>query len=226
LVINDNFPESAMRLLSRFIRQLRGVSLFPLVVLLAAGLPGCSDDDDAFQQTGDVTDGLGDFSDDDGLTELESELLAMHNDVRASATNPDPSPALPAMSWNDGLAAVAQDYAEECDWDHNSARSEQYGGDVYVGENLAAFTGSDQVNMDQLFSGWENEAQFYDYETNSCQSGEQCGHYTQIVWRESVEVGCGWTQCPQVEGLNGWSDVWILVCNYAPGGNYQGQRPY
>jgi uncharacterized protein YkwD len=189
-------------------------------------LPGCGDDDGVFQPSVDATDDLGGDGDNDSLTPAESQLLAMHNDVRASASDPEPSPALAPMTWNAGLASVAQDYAEECDWEHNSERSDQYDGGVYVGENLSAFTGSDEVNMDQLFSGWAEEAQYYDYESDSCQSGEQCGHYTQIVWRESVEVGCGWTQCPRVTGLDGWSDVWLLVCNYAPGGNYNGQRPY
>ena len=53
--------------------------------------------------------------------------------------------------------------------------------------------------------------------TNSC-SGI-CGHYTQVVWAASLELGCGLSSCP---GLAYGSTI---VCNYGPGGN-DGGRPY
>ncbi|KAI9120254.1 hypothetical protein K1719_007287 [Acacia pycnantha] len=46
--------------------------------------------------------------------------------------------------------------------------------------------------------------------------GQQCLHYAQVVWRNSVRVGCA-----RVHGNNGW---WIVSCNYDPPGNYVGQR--
>ena len=44
-----------------------------------------------------------------------------------------------------------------------------------------------------------------------------CGHYTQVVWRKSLRVGCGMATC-------GATEVW--VCNYDPAGNWDGERPY
>jgi pathogenesis-related protein 1 len=44
-----------------------------------------------------------------------------------------------------------------------------------------------------------------------------CGHYTQIVWRNTKAVGCA-------VGGKGAREVW--VCDYDPPGNYVGQRPY
>jgi pathogenesis-related protein 1 len=44
-----------------------------------------------------------------------------------------------------------------------------------------------------------------------------CGHYTQIVWRDTTSVGCAAQSCPQGE---------IWVCDYSPPGNYVGQHPY
>jgi PadR family transcriptional regulator len=44
-----------------------------------------------------------------------------------------------------------------------------------------------------------------------------CGHYTQIVWSNTREVGCGVARDSNRE-------VW--VCNYNPPGNWIGERPY
>lgn len=44
---------------------------------------------------------------------------------------------------------------------------------------------------------------------------EETGHFTQLVWRETRSVGCGWTDC---SGKNG-NDGILLVCNYYPAGN-------
>jgi hypothetical protein len=43
------------------------------------------------------------------------------------------------------------------------------------------------------------------------------GHYSQIVWKTTTKVGCGFAES------NG-SDV--LVCDYAPPGNVMGERAY
>jgi hypothetical protein len=41
---------------------------------------------------------------------------------------------------------------------------------------------------------------------------------TQVVWRESVRLGCGTASC------NDGGVIW--VCNYDPPGNYLGNMPY
>ncbi|MDY7012856.1 MAG: CAP domain-containing protein [Cyanobacteriota bacterium] len=43
------------------------------------------------------------------------------------------------------------------------------------------------------------------------------GHYTQIVWRKTTQVGCGISQA-------GGND--ILVCRYSPPGNFMSQPVY
>jgi pathogenesis-related protein 1 len=45
-----------------------------------------------------------------------------------------------------------------------------------------------------------------------------CGHYTQVVWKDSKEVGCAAYQCDDK------SQVW--VCQYKPAGNYVDQKPF
>lgn len=46
-----------------------------------------------------------------------------------------------------------------------------------------------------------------------------CGHYTQIVWRATLKLGCAISHCPGQAFPN------AIVCNYGPGGN-PGGRPY
>lgn len=48
--------------------------------------------------------------------------------------------------------------------------------------------------------------------------GDECLHYTQVVWRDSVYLGCAKVNC-----YNGGS---FVICSYDPPGNYEGDRPY
>ena len=62
---------------------------------------------------------------------------------------------------------------------------------------------------------WAAEARDYSYRANTCRG--MCGHYTQLVWNDTREVGCAVASEPGRE-------VW--VCNYDPPGNWVGERPY
>ncbi|KAK4438022.1 Basic form of pathogenesis-related protein 1 [Sesamum alatum] len=114
--------------------------------------------------------------------------------------------------WDTTLANYAQNYANQrisdCALTHSNG--------VY-GENLAkgsssSFSGVTAVNM------WVAEKQYYDYNTNSCIGGNQCLHYTQVVWRDSTRLGCARVQCN-----NGW---YYVVCSYDTAGNWEGEWPY
>jgi hypothetical protein len=48
-------------------------------------------------------------------------------------------------------------------------------------------------------------------------------HYTQVVWANTRTLGCGATFCPMVGSL---PNATLVVCNYAPPGNFIGQAPY
>ncbi|CAN7015733.1 unnamed protein product [Brassica rapa subsp. trilocularis] len=73
-------------------------------------------------------------------------------------------------------------------------------------------SGVEAVNM------WVSEQADYDYGSNTCASGKQCGHYTQIVWKNSARLGCAKVSCD-----NGQT---FITCNYDPQGNFVGQWPY
>jgi len=145
-----------------------------------------------------------------------------HNQARSGPLNPPPSPALPPVSWDPILADSAYNYAIKCQGSmgllsHNANRSTDYqalGGSGYVGENIYGTSGTatpaDAVTL------WMDEASSYDYATNS----GNAGHYTQVVWRDSVRIGCAIVDCPALTYHN------TVICDYAPGGNISGQKPY
>lgn len=43
--------------------------------------------------------------------------------------------------------------------------------------------------------------------------------FTQLVWKNSTQIGCGRTLCGGQNGVQGW----LLVCEFAPKGNVPGQ---
>ncbi|XVF68172.1 hypothetical protein PTKIN_Ptkin10aG0182700 [Pterospermum kingtungense] len=109
------------------------------------------------------------------------DFVNAHNVVRAKV-------GVGPLVWNHTVAAYAQNYANERIKDCNLEHS--YGP---YGENLAEgygnLDGVDAVKM------WASEKPDYNYESNSCNSGDdECLHYTQVVWRDSVHLGCGRTK--------------------------------
>ncbi len=158
---------------------------------------------------------------------VSGDYLCAHNAVRASA-QPAPVPPLADFSWDTDLATVAQAWVETCTWSHNPERSSAYlnlsGDEVYVGENLY-MSSATAVSPYDAVTSWASEAQHYDYASNSCADGEVCGHYTQLVWRDSLKVGCGMAFCGTLDNST-LTNVTLLACNYAPGGNIIGEKPY
>jgi hypothetical protein len=151
-------------------------------------------------------------------------ITAQHNDTRMNAT-PAPSPALDPMCWSELLASDAQAWADRCDFSHDPDLD-----NLHEGQNLYAVASSMGFPPDPTLDAepaWAAEAADYDYSTNTCAPSAQCGHYTQIVWRDSTLVGCGIKECtmnsPGGPGFPNWI---IVVCNYSPPGNVPGQRPY
>jgi len=155
--------------------------------------------------------------------ELINAFVKAHNDARAGNLVPTPSPALPPVTWDAVLADSAYNYLSQCESadgtlvDHNESRTKDYaalGGSDYVGENIYASSGSSVAPADAV-SSWMGEAPKYVAgDVNSA------GHYTQVVWRDSVRIGCAIVNCPSVRFHN------TVLCDYAPGGNITGQTPY
>ena len=208
------------------------------------------------------------------LAQLSASLLPAHNGTRFQINSglmpapvgfqPVPAPPLNNLVWSAALETAAQTWANTCLFEHdrvcltgpnigNFCTSQAdctaghfCGNPVGQGENLAAdgYVGTPPA-VTAGYNGWAAESVDYDYATNTCAVGQQCGHYTQIAWDSTTDVGCGVMQCPNCvaapctagtfrQGINmdqpvfpGFAGtVQYLVCRYAPPGNFLGQQPY
>jgi hypothetical protein len=150
--------------------------------------------------------------------------LTSHNSVRARL-------GLKPLYWSNKLARYAQQWAnhqantQNCYMQHrphhNGPFKQIYGENLFWASPKRWSDGKvelQQISIGEVIKSWADEDVDYDYNSNSCRAGAQCGHYTQIVWRETQKVGCAIAVCPDK------SQLW--VCNYDPAGNYIGERPY
>jgi pathogenesis-related protein 1 len=144
-------------------------------------------------------------------------LVEAHNRSRASV---GARPPLAALKWSASAAETARSWASRCTFRHNPRRGDR-------GENLYARSGSEPETAVAAAAvrSWAREAEDYDPVRNACRKGAICGHYTQMVWRDTQTIGCALARC--AAGSPFGSGTWTLVvCNYEPPGNYVGQRPY
>ncbi|KAF0908319.1 hypothetical protein E2562_024733 [Oryza meyeriana var. granulata] len=122
------------------------------------------------------------------------------------------------VTWDDAVAAYAESYAEQrrgdCQLQHSDSGG-KYGENIFWGSAGSDWSAADAV------SSWVSEKQWYDHDSNSCSApeGSSCGHYTQVVWRNSTAIGCARVVCDNDAGV-------FICCNYSPPGNYVGQPPY
>ncbi|XP_058751594.1 pathogenesis-related protein 1-like, partial [Vicia villosa] len=134
-----------------------------------------------------------------------TEYVNPHNVARSEV-------GVPNIVWNENVVAFAQAYANQ----HKDCQLIHSGGGGLYGENLATSTGG-KFNGTRAVNLWVKEKPYYDYNSNSCVGG-RCGHYTQVIWRNSTNLGCAKVRCE-----NGGT---FVTCNYYPPGNYGSQRPY
>ncbi|KAG0568949.1 hypothetical protein KC19_6G054200 [Ceratodon purpureus] len=139
---------------------------------------------------------------------VADQYLNAHNSARRAV-----GAGIPDLRWNNQLQAYATNWASNR---ANTARCAlSHSGGPY-GENI--FWSSGSSTPADAVRAWVDEKQFYNYGSNSCAAGRVCGHYTQVVWRNSQFVGCGSANCP--------GGGTFVVCSYNPPGNFNGQRPY
>jgi len=157
--------------------------------------------------------------------DLFRNITQLHNNLRAAHSQ------LP-LQWSDHLANYAAQWVnylaetKNCAMIHrpnngNSPFKQIYGENLFWASPEVFDNGEvllQDIEVDNVFQAWAVEENYYDYSSNTCMPGKDCGHFTQIVWGETQKVGCAMAICPDM------SQIW--ACNYSPRGNYIGEWPY
>ena len=147
----------------------------------------------------------------------QDTLLNLHNSERGQV-------GVPFISWSNSLAEDAQGWANHvaslglaenqlvphATWEERNSH----------GENLAwGATGEFPISV--LAQGWADEKAIYDghpiSEADFLPGSPMIGHYTQMVWKDTTEIGCALAS----DAIQDY-----LVCRYNPSGNFYGQTPY
>jgi pathogenesis-related protein 1 len=149
-----------------------------------------------------------------------SSIVAAHNKWRAEV-------GVQALSHSPKLAKSAQAWANHlkqsrhCAMQHSKPQG-RYGENLFWASPLMWSDGRKElrkVSPTEVIDSWGNGKSDYDLASNACKAGAVCGHYTQIVWRDTLKVGCGMATCG-----NTHEQIW--VCHYSPAGNFVGEKPY
>jgi len=145
-----------------------------------------------------------------GPPELAQAMVAEHNAWRAQV-------GAGPIAWSADLACGARQWADYLmslggmTLQHSSAAERQG-----AGENLWAGTAG-HYRLQEMVDSWGSERRDYRGGPVTLDNFERIGHYTQMVWRATTQVGCGLARGPRTE---------ILVCRYEPAGNMLGRQPY
>ena len=136
------------------------------------------------------------------------EIVNQHNKARSEV-------AAQPLTWSTVLAAHAQEWADSlaangCKLKHRPAPR--------YGENIYWSSSSQSFKPVSASLAWYSEKEKYTYSKVGEGAWQSTLHYTQMVWKNTKEVGAGMAVCP-----NGSV---IVVANYNPAGNYSGEHPY
>lgn len=146
------------------------------------------------------------------IANLDGRLLAAHNRERAEV-------GVPALRWNPALAESASEWARHLAATGQFEHSPNLPGRPREGENIwggtkGAFAPEAMVDL------WiEEKSEFVmGVFPHNSRSGNvrDVSHYTQLIWRDTTEMGCGISEGASEE---------IIVCRYRGPGNVVGEAP-
>jgi len=133
------------------------------------------------------------------------ETLKAHNECRAKH-------CVPPLVWDDDCARQAEKAAENCAeanaMMHTEHSEHGHGQNVFAG--TTGFFGAKEA-VEAWYSEVTNPGYKWDQQ-GSPDGCPGCGHFTQVVWRDSVKVGMACDS--QKKGF--------IVANYSPAGNMMG----
>lgn len=151
------------------------------------------------------------------LTPFRNTALSKHNTYRnihrSPALSVSNSANITAQAWANRLATTGT-------FAHSSSSQRKGAGEnLYVYYTTASAVAPDSLAKSAVDS-WYNEVKQYNY-ANPVFSAAT-GHFTQVVWKGSTQLGCG--AAKGTKTMNGRNyNAFYVVCHYAPAGNVVGQ---
>ena len=143
-----------------------------------------------------------------------TQLVARHNTLRAKHK----AGKLATVS---ALASLSQTVANGCAAKGGLNHMRQTYGGQYVGQNLYGSGSSSGVGPTgaQIADSWYNEYKDYDFAKGASKNGKTIGHFTQLVWASTKQIGCAYAV-----GKYGGTKMtgFFICCDYFPAGNVQG----
>ena len=138
------------------------------------------------------------------LEKIREEILTNHNYHRKRHQ-------VDNLVRNAEIEQVAQSYSEY----QASIDSMQHSNNKKYGENLyyCGSSSGECVTGKKASEMWYDEVKDYDFDNPRYIKGT--GHFTQLVWKGSKQIGCG-AACNSNKNC-------YLTCNYYPPGNYQSE---
>lgn len=147
------------------------------------------------------------------ITKEEAQpAIEFHNKARKEV-------GVAALTWSNELASFAQAWADNlvsggCKLKHRPADgkwAQQYGENIF-------FASKPTATVLDASQAWYSEIKNFTYGKLNTNNWSKAGHYTQMVWRKTTQLGMGSAVCP--------SGAIIIVANYNPRGNFMGEKPY
>lgn len=110
---------------------------------------------------------------------FEGEFLRVHNAYRSQH-------GAPPLSLNSELSAEAQSWAE-----HLLQKNTMMHSDTSDGENIYYSSSSIPIKLTgrEAVDSWYSEVKYYNWKQPGYKS--KTGHFTQVVWKDSTELGVG-----------------------------------
>ncbi|XP_038628695.1 cysteine-rich secretory protein 2-like [Tachyglossus aculeatus] len=140
--------------------------------------------------------------------EVQREIVDKHNALRRQAS--PPASNMLRMEWSHEAAQNAEAWANQCHLQHSAPEDRQT--DIHCGENL--YMSGHPDSWSQAIQHWYDEVHDFVHGEGKKFEDAVVGHYTQVVWYKSHQVGCAVAYCPNEHDFK-----YFYVCQYCPAGN-------
>jgi hypothetical protein len=146
---------------------------------------------------------------------VTSSIYTQQNAARADY-------GIPSFTIDQDLANIAQEITQQCKWTDSSWKSSAastYAQKLGLVSTSLGFN-KNAASLDYTsIDLWLAQKSKWDCDSNTCSSGS-CGSWTQMIWKDSVRIGCALSKCTTGTPLGGSFTTWeYLLCLYNPAGN-------